>query len=172
MIDDGSFVALVREEHRGVVAASMMIVGSTALAEEIVQDVFERTFVRWSKVSKMDRPGAWVRRAVINQSISVARRSKSERRAFATLGARADGTPPHGGFDDYQGPTGMGRELWKAVAELPANQARAVALHYGADLSIATVGLEMDLSESAVKTLLYRARCTLRDHATVKEIHL
>ncbi|MGB3410636.1 MAG: sigma-70 family RNA polymerase sigma factor [Microthrixaceae bacterium] len=171
MIDDGSFAALVREEHRGVVAASMMIIGNAALAEEIVQDVFERTFIRWSKVSKMDRPGAWVRRAVINQSISVVRRSNSERRAVATLSAQPDGPNPHDAFHDSQSLTGIGRELWKAVGELPDNQARAVALHYGADLSIATVGLEMDLSESAVKTLLYRARCTLRDHATVKEIH-
>lgn len=163
MSDEGAFVALVRKEYRGVVAASMMITGSSALSEEIVQDVFERTFIRWKKVSQMDRPGAWVRRAVLNQSISVKRRTSSESRAVAVLKASTDPS-----VVDSIG--GVGAELWSAVAELPPNQARAVALHYGADLSVETVGAEMDLSESAVKTLLYRARCTLRDHAKVKEI--
>ncbi len=167
MSDEAGFVALVREEYRGVVAASMMITGSSAVAEEIVQDVFERTYIRWRKVSQMDRPGAWVRRAVLNQSISVTRRKASERRAVASLGAGIRGPAP----TSEDRITEMGEELWRAVAELPAKQARAVALHYGADLSIATVGEEMDLSEAAVKTLLYRARCTLRDHAKVKEIH-
>ncbi|HTO01824.1 MAG TPA: sigma-70 family RNA polymerase sigma factor [Microthrixaceae bacterium] len=167
--DDG-FVDLVKKEHRGVMAASMMIVGSSALAEEIVQDVFERAYIRWSKVSRLDRPGAWVRRAVINQSISMTRKSKSERRAVERLAGRDHSANSHS-IDGTGSAVGSGHDLWKAVAELPPNQARAVALHYGADLSLASVALELELTESAVKTLLYRARCTLRDHATVKEIH-
>ena len=41
-------------------------------------------------------------------------------------------------------------------------------LHYGADLSIAAVAEEMDMSESAVKTLLHRARNALRQHDVVE----
>ena len=158
---DERFVALVEREHRGLTAASVMIVGDHAVAEEIVQDALERTYRRWSTVDTYDRPGAWVRRAVLHQSISVARRSKSERNALDRLRRRRSpsGEPP----DPL-------REIWSAVRELPVNQATAVALHYGADLSIATVAEEMDLSESAVKTLLHRARNTLRTHDVVEEI--
>ena len=158
---DERFVALVEREHRGLTAASVMIVGDHAVAEEIVQDALERTYRRWSKVDTYDRPGAWVRRVVLHQSISVARRSKSERSALDRLRRRrASGSEP---------PEPL-REIWSAVRDLPEKQATAVALHYGADLSIATVAEEMELSESAVKTLLHRARNTLRTHDVVEEM--
>ena len=157
---DSAFVQLVSREHRGLLAAATMIVADAALAEEIVQDVLERTYGRWHKVSTMDRPGAWVRRAVINQSISSIRRRGSERRAIRRLRAvRAT--------DQVHSPT-PAPEIWAAVRALPDNQVTAVALHYGVDLSVRAVADEMDLSESAVKTLLYRARCTLRADPAVR----
>ncbi len=53
---------------------------------------------------------------------------------------------------------------------LPANQRTAVALHYGADLSIASIAAELELTEGAVKTLLHRARAALRAHEDVEEM--
>ena len=68
------FADLVEAESRGLVAAATAIVGDAHRAEEIVQEAFERCFRRWKRVSKLDRPGAWVRRVVINEAISVHRR--------------------------------------------------------------------------------------------------
>jgi RNA polymerase sigma-70 factor (ECF subfamily) len=158
---DERFVALVEREHRGLTAASALIVGNQSLAEEIVQDVLERTYRRWTEVDAYDLPGAWVRRAVLNQSISAARRATSERSMLDRLRRRR---PPE------SGPPEPLREIWSAVRDLPSNQATAVALHYGADLSIAMVAEEMELSESAVKTLLHRARNALRHHEIVEEM--
>ena len=159
---EGGFRALVDREYPGLVAAAAMIVGSIPIAEETVQDVLERTFARWDRVSELDRPGAWVRRAVLNQSISTVRRSTSERRALE----RVRSTDVSGDHGDEPAP-----EIWLAVGDLPSNQARAIALHYGADLALATVATEMDLSETAVKALLFRARNTLRELRTVQEMH-
>jgi len=158
---DEAFLALVEREHRGLTAAAAMVVGDRAVAEEIVQDVFERTYRRWSKVSGLDRPGAWVRRAVLNQAISASRRSAAERRALDRLRRRR--------ATHAQVPA-PAPELWAAVRALPESQCTAVALHYGADLSIAMVAAEMDLSEPAVKTLLHRARTTLRERWTIEEM--
>lgn len=63
------FAELVETESRGLVAAATAIVGDVHRAEEIVQTAFERCFRRWSRVSRLDRPGAWVRRVVINEAI-------------------------------------------------------------------------------------------------------
>lgn len=156
---DERFVALVEREHRGLTAASALIVGDRSIAEEIVQDVLERTYRRWSRVDTYDRPGAWVRRAVLNQSISVARRARSERSALDRLRRRRPIEVE---------PAEPLREIWAAVRDLPPKQVTAVALHYGADLSIAAVAEEMDMSESAVKTLLHRARNALRQHDVVE----
>lgn len=159
---DERFVALVQREHRGLTAASVLIIGDRAQAEEIVQDVLERTYVRWSKVSGLDRPGAWVRRAVINQSISAARRSGNERRAVARL--------RRGRSTLQEEPAASVDEIWSAVRELPSDQCTAVALHYGADLSLVAVAEEMGTTDSAVKSLLHRARTTLRRNDMFEEM--
>lgn len=161
--DDTGFVGLVEREHRGLIAAATMIVGEPARAEEIVQEAFERTWRRWDEVAGLDRPGAWVRRVVLNEAISTTRSRGSERKALARLVSRRrePETPPQD-LDHAA--------LWSEVRGLPEKQATAVALHYGADLSIATIATEMELSDSAVKTLLHRARATLRHSDAVARL--
>lgn len=155
MVGELSFSGLVADEHRGLIAAAVMIVGDSGRAEELVQDAFATAYERWDEVSAMDQPGAWVRRVVINAAISVTRRRSSERRALVRLMSRRG--------NHQQAPVDLtDRAIWRVVGSLPESQATAVALHYGADLPIATIALEMELSTSAVKALLHRARATLR----------
>lgn len=169
--DDRSFIELVHREHRGVVAAVALIVADVTIAEDIAQESLERAYARWQRVGRLDRPGAWVRRVAINRAISVTRRRANERKVLDRLRAARDAPATaqtslsvHGvGFD------GSAARLWSAVRGLPTAQATAVALHYGADLSLETVAVEMDTTVSSVKSLLHRARTTLRNHETVKE---
>lgn len=158
---DRAFRALVIGERPGLVAASAMIVGNRGTAEEIVQDVLERTYKRWARVCRMDRPGAWVRRAVVNQSISAVRRDGAEFRALVRLGRRRVIV-----LDEPEVAT---PEIWLAVRNLPDSQAAAIALHYGADLPISEVAVEMGTSEAAVKSLLHRARQALRRDPELQE---
>ncbi len=162
--DPEGFDDLVAVEHKGLIAAATMIVGDPRRSEEIVQNAFERTWKRWPEVSKLDRPGAWVRRVVINEAISVTRRRGSERKALRRLmSRRRDHQSAPGSEPDRDG-------LWEAVGGLPENQAKVVALHYGADQSIEGIASEMELSSSAVKALLYRARTTLRSIDAVAQM--
>jgi RNA polymerase sigma factor (sigma-70 family) len=156
MVDFGQ---LVERESRGLVAAVSAIVGDRHRAEEIVQDAFERCYRRWRRVSQLDRPGAWVRRVAINAAISSTRRSVSERRAVERLHARttpgpASAADPIDALDDAA--------VWSAVRALPGDQAAAIALRYGADLSIDEVAATLLVSASAAKSLLHRGRIALR----------
>jgi RNA polymerase sigma factor (sigma-70 family) len=153
------FAELVESESRGLVAATTAIVGDRHRAEEIVQEAFERCFRRWSRVSQLDRPGAWTRRVAINEAISVARRSSSEHRAVQRLGEMAassarSGIDPLAALDDDG--------VWAAVRALPRDQATAIALRYGADLSVEDVAETLQTTVPAVKSLLYRGRAALR----------
>jgi RNA polymerase sigma factor (sigma-70 family) len=153
------FAELVETESRGLVAAVTAIVGDAHRAEEIVQDAFERCFRRWSRVSRLDRPGAWARRVAINQAISVARRASSEHRAVTRLGVMAPSAAgavadPLAALD-HEG-------VWVAVRALPPDQAAAIALRYGADLSVEEIAETLRTTESAVKSLLHRGRTALR----------
>lgn len=152
------FRELVERESRGLVAAVAAIVGDRDRAEEIVQDAFERCYRRWRRVSQLDRPGAWVRRVAINAAISATRRSASERRAVERLGARpglgATTADPLDGLDDFQ--------VWAAVRSLPGDQAAAIALRYGVDLSVEEVAATLEVSIPAARSLLHRGRSALR----------
>lgn len=153
------FAELVEAESRGLVAATTAIVGDRHRAEEIVQEAFERCFRRWSRVSQLDRPGAWTRRVAINEAISVARRSSSEHRAVQRLGEMAASSAgaaidPLAALDDDG--------VWAAVRALPRDQATAIALRYGADLSVEEVAETLQATVPAVKSLLYRGRAALR----------
>lgn len=151
------FEELVETESRGLIAAVYTIVGDQHRSEEIVQEAFERGFRRWRRVSRLDRPGAWVRRVAVNEAISTTRRRASERRALARLDGLADrdDTPdPLAALDD--------EGVWAEVRRLPGDQAAAVALRYGADLGIDDIAATMRLTVPAVKSLLHRARAALR----------
>lgn len=151
------FEDLVETESRGLIAAVYTIVGDQHRSEEIVQEAFERGYRRWRRVSRLDRPGAWIRRVAVNEAISTTRRRASEQRALARLDGladRADAPDPLATLDD--------EGVWAEVRRLPADQAAAVALRYGADLGIDDIAETMHLTAPAVKSLLHRARVALR----------
>jgi RNA polymerase sigma factor (sigma-70 family) len=154
------FAELVTTESRGLVAAVTAIVGDRSRAEEIVQEAFERCYRRWRRVSRLDRPGAWVRRVAINEAISVARRASTEARVLQRVGTLAgpgsDGSSPDplAALDD--------EGVWAAVRALPKEQAAAIALRYGADLGVEDVADALGSTVPAVKSLLHRGRTALR----------
>lgn len=153
------FAQLVRGESRGLIAAVQAIVGDRSRAEEIVQDAFEKGYRSWWRVSRLDRPGAWVRRVAINEAISVARRRSSEHRAVERLGSLATWSAgvdvdPLAALDD--------EGVWAAVRALPADQAAAIALRYGADLGVDEVADTLGCTVPAARSLLHRGRTALR----------
>lgn len=152
------FARLVETESRGLVAAVTAIVGDAHRAEEIVQDAFERAYRRWRRVSRLDRPGAWVRRVAINEAISASRRRTSERKATVRLESlaaiEAPAVDPLQALEDDA--------VWAAVRALPRDQAIVIALRYGADLGIGEIAETIESTPSAVKSLLHRARASLR----------
>lgn len=161
------FDTLVSTESTGLIAAVRVIIGDAHQAEEIVQDAFERCFLRWRRVSKLDRPGAWVRRVAINRAISVGRRRTVERRAMARVATdttnRGEGGDPFRALLDH--------DVWEPVRRLPTEQAMAVALRYGADLGVAGIAETLGTTEAAVKSLLHRARTSLRGDEGLREHH-
>ncbi len=151
------FAGLVESESRGLVAAVTAIVGDRARAEEVVQDAFERCYRRWSRVSRLDRPGAWVRRVAINQAISSRRRASTEIRVVQRVGSLATtvvGADPLAALDD--------EGVWAAVRALPREQSVAIALRYGADLGLDDIADTLETTIPAVKSLLHRGRTALR----------
>lgn len=154
------FEAFVHKQYGGLVATARILTGDSGTAEDIVQDSLTRTYRRWSTVRRYDLPGAWTRRIVINACISHRRRKATEHRVLRSVATHSNPQTEQS-FDD---------SLWSLVRELPHDQMIAIALRYGADLSAEAVATHLDITPTALNSLLYRARCTLRAQLIKEEM--
>lgn len=158
-----AFDELYRSEWAGLVALAWSLTGTWSVAEELVQDAFADAYRGWDRVGGLDRPGAWLRRAVVNRSASHHRHRQVEDRGLARL----DGRERAGGGAAAD-PTGDGAAarvgdpaFWAAVRALPERQAACVALHYLEDRSVAEIADVLDCRPATVKVHLHRGRTAL-----------
>ncbi len=59
-----------------MIALGLSMTGSRETAVDLAHEAMLRAYLNWPSVSSMDRPGAWVRRVVINLAIDQRRRTK------------------------------------------------------------------------------------------------
>src|SRR4051812_31046471 len=104
------FDSFYRQHRRRVIALAYGLSGSASAAEELAQDAFLDAFRRWDTIGAYDDPGAWVRRVVVNKSVSRVRRRVAEARALLRVAHRPR---PPAALD----PTDA--EFWSAVRALP-----------------------------------------------------
>lgn len=142
-------------------AVAYALTGDWADAEDLVQDAFGAAHRNWAKVAAYDDPGAWVRRLVMNRSVSRWRRLKREAALVLRLGSRT--------IEAVDDRDPIDPAFWTAVRALPAQQARAITLYYLDDLSVEQVARELGCSEGSVKTHLSRGRAALAAHLEMKE---
>jgi RNA polymerase sigma-70 factor (ECF subfamily) len=158
--ETASFDDLYRREARRLVALAYGLSGSRRAAEELVQEAFLAAYRRWNQISAYDDPAAWLRRVVVNQSVSRIRRRVAEARAMTRLRARPTLPAVLPEQDEA---------VWRAVRALPRRQAQVVVLHYVDDLPIAEIAQVLGCSDGTVKTHLHRARqllaSALENHA-------
>ena len=142
-------------EYPRLLGSLTLYCNDRALAEELAQEALARVCVSWSKVRRMDAPGAWVNRVAINLANSHFRRRGAERRAKEKLEARADRNPR---FEDHD----IEMILRREVAALPKRQRAALVLRYFGDMSVSTTAEALGMPEGTVKRLTHDAISALR----------
>ena len=103
----------------------------------------------WPRLQGYDEPVAWLRRALVNRSISWRRRTTVAGRGLVRLGNRRE--PPFG-------LTATDWELWRHVRALPPRQAQLIALVYVDGLTIAAAAEVLGIAIPSAKTSLARAK--------------
>ncbi len=138
-------------EHAPMVRLATLLLGGQARAEEVVHDAFITVFQRRDGI---DRPGAYLRRTVVNNCYDVQRRGGTEQRKLElvsqTTDSRAVALPPD--FD----------ETWLALGALSHKQRTALVLRFYEDLTIDAVADVMGERPGTVKSLVHRGLKTLR----------
>lgn len=140
------FEALYSAELDPMLRLATLLCGSTTVAEDVVADSFARVLPR---LGQLDRPGAYLRRCVVNGSIGWRRRMW-----------RHAGPPivePASESTDSER-----AELADALAALPPRQRAAVVLRYWAGLSEAETAEHLGCRAGTVGSLAHRGLTALR----------
>src|SRR3954454_19057734 len=77
----GDFDNLFAAEYAAVLRTVSLICHDAHQAQDITQDAFVELLRHWDKVSRYDRPGAWVRRVAIRRLFKTVRREARRREA-------------------------------------------------------------------------------------------
>jgi RNA polymerase sigma factor (sigma-70 family) len=150
--DVESYAMVYRREYPRLVAVAWGLTGSRETAEDLAQEALLALHRQWDDISRIENPGAYVRRTCSNLAVSQVRRRVAEAKALLRLNARP---VVDAGVDEDA------EAFWAEVRRLPRRQAQAVALFYGYDLSVEDVADTLQVAQGTVKAHLHAARATL-----------
>ena len=165
---DGASFGLLLEKHRSpVVHFLYRMVQNQAVAEELAQEVFLRVYRSRSSYEPTAKFTTWLFRIATHLALNSLRDGKNERlqerldKDSTDMPARqvSDNRPSVEQKMVYQVRL---EEVRQAVAALPEKQRAAVLMHKYEEMEYSQIARVLRCSESAVKSLLFRAYETLR----------
>ncbi len=169
--DESGFNYLVEKYHRAMVHFLFRMVRTQAVAEELAQEVFLRVYRSRESYRAEAKFTTWLYRIATNLAVNHARDTKHERAAqnvYLDVPDPETGTTPEVADDEPTVEQRLLRDermaaIRKHVMALPERQRMAVLMHKYQGLDYRQIGEVLKLSESATKSLLFRAYQTLRD---------
>lgn len=146
------FDTYFRDQFPQIVSELDYILGHGDLARDVAQDAFIRQYVRWTRLSHYEKPGAWIRRVALQLAFKVTRRLRRQQ-------------PFEEGDDgSAENPDSARRlDVRNAIMQLSDQQCTAIVLHYNRDLPTAEVAKSMGCKEATVRVHLFKARAALSE---------
>jgi RNA polymerase sigma factor (sigma-70 family) len=142
---DAFFASFARE----VAAVVALTTGDLALAEDATQEAMARAHVRWSRVSRLDRPDLWVIRVATRIAIDAWRRRRRETGLDAAMPGDAEAEL---------------RRLWVrwGLEQLTPQDRLLLILRHRDGLSVEEIAAREGRSPTTVAIYAKRARRRLR----------
>lgn len=165
--DAASFEVLLRRYRLPLVSFFRRMVRDQGLAEDLAQEVFLRVYKSRERYQPEARFTTWLYRIATNLALNAIRDRKDEiSEAASEDGDRAPllerFVDPHPTVEQRLVQDARQRLIRQAVEGLPEKQRAAVILHKYQDADYRQIAKILSVSESAVKSLLFRAYETLR----------
>jgi RNA polymerase sigma-70 factor (ECF subfamily) len=165
------FDFLIQKYRKPIIHFMYRMVHNQAVAEELAQEVFLRVYRSRETYRAEARFSTWLYRIATNLGVNYARDNRQERMASTVY---LDETDPETGTTPDVADTTPGAEadllrqerlnaIRDHVMALPERQRMAVLMHKYEGMDYKQIGDVLKLSESATKSLLFRAYQTLRD---------
>jgi len=161
--DEQAFDLLVERYSPRVYGLLTRFLGPAPNREDLVQEVFLRVIRARQRYQPAARFSTWLYSIVFHLSVNQGERRRP--------GRSLDAAPEHEEWSDERAPAPSAalEELDRveavraAVEALPARQRMAIVLAKYEGLAYDQVGVALGLSEKAVKSLIHRARESLRE---------
>lgn len=169
--DDQGFNYLIEKYRKPIIHFMFRMVHNQATAEELAQEVFLRVYRSRQTYRAEARFTTWLYRIATNLGVNYARDTKHERAAQNIYLDQPDpetGTTPDVADSKPLVEQDLVRDermraIRQHVMALPERQRAAVLMHKYQDMDYKQIGEVLKLSESATKSLLFRAYQTLRE---------
>ncbi len=164
--DAESFEVLLRRYRSPLVSFFVRMVRDQALAEDLAQEVFLRVYQSRHRYEPEARFTTWLYRIATNLALNAIRDRKQtvprENQDIEEGGEVARAVDPQPTAIQQLVQRDRERLIREAVESLPEKQGAAVILHKYQGLDYRRIAKVLGVSESAVKSLLFRAYENLR----------
>ncbi len=169
--DDNAFDYLVEKYRRSMISFMYRMTHNQAVAEELAQEVFLRVYRSRQSYAASAKFTTWLYRIATNLAVNHARDTKHERPENVVNIDEPDNDTgltmdvPDSSLNVEQNILRRERlaAIRRQVEALPERQRMAVIMHKYQDLDYKQIAAVLKLSESATKSLLFRAYETLRE---------
>jgi len=168
--DDSAFAYLVQKYRRAMVSFMYRMAHNPAVAEDLAQEVFLRVYRSRENYEASAKFSTWLYRIATNLAVNYARDTRHERpENIVSIDEKDDDTGLTVDLPDASLTAEeaiLRRERMAAirqkVQQLPERQRMAVIMHKYQQMDYRQIAQVLKLSESATKSLLFRAYETLR----------
>jgi RNA polymerase sigma-70 factor (ECF subfamily) len=165
--DTASFALLLERHRNPVVHFLYRMVQNQAVAEELAQEVFLRVYRSRAGYEPTAKFTTWLFRIATHLALNHLRDERHARNHESLDREAAEGMPrqlPDRNPSVEQSLVRQARlnEIRRAIEMLPEKQKAAVLMHKYQEMDYGQIATALSCSESAVKSLLFRAYETLR----------
>lgn len=166
--DSTSFEVLLVKHRTPIVGYLTRMTGNQGVAEELAQEVFLRVYRNRDGYEPSAKFTTWLYRIATNLALNSIRDRRHEKKHRSLDEPPSDARPtfevaePRASQEETMLADARLAVVREAVAGLPERQRAAVLMHKYQELDYQQIGEALDLSVSAVKSLLFRAYETLR----------
>lgn len=168
MSEEPNFEAFMTAYQDMVFSTAMRLLGNSAEAEDISQEVFLKAYDRFAELSQSKTAGGWLKTVARNLSLNHLTRYRARWTFFTDL--KKDDDDDDRGFDipaeDTQGEEAELADkralLEQALLKLPEAHRVPLVLYHFEDLSYDEIAARLKLSLAKVKTDIHRGREALK----------
>ncbi len=167
--DEASFDFLLQKYRRPLVNFLYRMVREQATAEDLAQEVFLRVYRARKQYTPSAKFTTWLFRIATNLALNSVRDNRYRKLETSLDAPVEDGAAPvmelrspDMRIDEHLMERARAEIIRRAIWSLPEKQRAAVLLHKYEEMDYGEIAKIMECSESALKSLLFRAYETLR----------